>query len=114
MEKMKEESPVKRQKTRFSGVRYKHKFELPYFNKGAGGLFVTIIARSTGLIKVISEIVVDYVLQPPALCSTECTFAALLGSGRVVTWGHGLAGGDSSAVQEELKDQVVQHIYSTG
>ena len=37
-----------------------------------------------------------------------------LGNGRVVTWGSADYGGDSSAVQGELKDQVVQQIYSTG
>ena len=36
-----------------------------------------------------------------------------LGNGRVVTWGNADDGGDSSAVQGELKDQVVQQIYST-
>ena len=32
----------------------------------------------------------------------------------MVTWGDARWGGDSSAVQGELKDQVVQQIYSTG
>ena len=31
-----------------------------------------------------------------------------------MTWGNADFGGDSSAVQGELKDQVVKHIYSTG
>ena len=30
-----------------------------------------------------------------------------------MAWGHAKYGGDSSAVQGELKDQVVQQIYST-
>ena len=37
----------------------------------------------------------------------------LRNQGRVVTWGSARYGGDSSAVQGELKDQVVQQIYST-
>ena len=45
--------------------------------------------------------------------STDYAFAALLGNGRVVTWGDAGWGGDSSAVQGELKDQVVEQIYST-
>ena len=32
----------------------------------------------------------------------------------MVTWGSAFHGGDSSAVQGELKDQVVEQIYSTG
>ena len=43
--------------------------------------------------------------------STGGAFAALTTTGRVVTWGDA-DGGDSSAVQGELKDQVVQKIYS--
>ena len=39
---------------------------------------------------------------------------AVLGNGRVVTWGSAGSGGDSSAVQGQLKDQVVEQIYSTG
>ena len=31
----------------------------------------------------------------------------------MVTWGDARFGGDSSAVQGELKDQVVKKIYST-
>jgi len=34
--------------------------------------------------------------------STDRAFAATLGNGRVVTWGDVLAGGDSTAVQEQL------------
>ena len=43
--------------------------------------------------------------------STGGAFAAVLGDGRVVTWGEAENGGDSMAVQEQLRD--VQHIYST-
>ena len=38
-------------------------------------------------------------------------FAALLGDGFVVTWGHSTCGGDSSAVQEQLRD--VQQIQAS-
>ena len=38
-------------------------------------------------------------------------FAAVLGNGHVVTWGRAGYGGDSAAVQEQLRD--VQHISST-
>ena len=55
----------------------------------------------------------EYTLQTTAVYSTAQAFAAVLGSGRVVTWGHANGGGDSSAVQGLLEDQVVQHIYST-
>jgi hypothetical protein len=53
----------------------------------------------------------DQVVQH--IYSTSKAFAAVLASGRVVTWGDAGSGGDSSSVQAELKDQVVQHIYST-
>ncbi|OLQ01444.1 E3 ubiquitin-protein ligase HERC2 [Symbiodinium microadriaticum] len=39
-------------------------------------------------------------------------FAALLGDGSVATWGHAGPGGDSSAVQDQLRD--VQQIQATG
>ena len=39
--------------------------------------------------------------------STRSAFAAVLGDGRVVTWGS-----DNTAVQEQLRGDV-QHIYST-
>jgi len=39
-------------------------------------------------------------------------FAALLGDGSVVTWGSALHGGDSSAVQDQLRD--VQQIQTSG
>ena len=38
-------------------------------------------------------------------------FAAILGDGSVVTWGHARHGGDSSAVQEQLRD--VQQIQAS-
>ena len=37
------------------------------------------------------------------LKATQSTFAAILGDGSVVTWGHPYAGGDSNAVRERLK-----------
>ena len=37
------------------------------------------------------------------LKATQSTFAAILGDGSVVTWGHPYAGGDSNAVREQLK-----------
>ena len=39
-------------------------------------------------------------------------FAAILADGSVVTWGDPIFGGDSSAVQDQLK--TVQHIQATG
>ena len=39
-------------------------------------------------------------------------FAAILADGSVVTWGDPTFGGDSSAVQDQLK--TVQHIQATG
>ena len=38
-------------------------------------------------------------------------FAALLGDGSVVTWGYGAIGGDSSVVQDQLRD--VQQIQAS-
>ena len=42
----------------------------------------------------------------------DCVFAAPLGDGSVVTWGHDHNGGDSIAVQDQLLD--VQQIQSSG
>ena len=42
--------------------------------------------------------------------STGCSFAAILGDGSVVTWGIADSGGDSSAVQDQLKN--VQQIQA--
>ena len=39
-------------------------------------------------------------------------FAAILGDGSVVTWGNAVWGGDSTAVQDQLKN--AQQIQSTG
>ena len=39
-------------------------------------------------------------------------FAAILGDGSVVTWGHAFLCGDSNAVRDQLKN--VQQIQSTG
>ena len=36
--------------------------------------------------------------------AAETAFAAILTEGRVVTWGDPINGGDSSRVQEQLKD----------
>ena len=45
------------------------------------------------------------------ISSTQTTsFAAILGDGSVVTWGYMRFGGDSSAVEEQLKN--VQHIQA--
>ena len=41
----------------------------------------------------------------------EYAFAAILGDGSVVTWGHAALGGDSSAVQDQLKN--VQQIQAS-
>ena len=43
--------------------------------------------------------------------SRDGAFAALLGDGCVVTWGHADAGGDSSVVQGQLKN--VQQIQAS-
>ena len=43
--------------------------------------------------------------------SNKSTFAAILGDGFVVTWGHNNYGGDSSTVQDHLKK--VQQIQPT-
>ena len=43
--------------------------------------------------------------------STDSAFAAILEDGSVVTWGHAKSGGDSSAVQDQLKG--VQQIQAT-
>ena len=42
----------------------------------------------------------------------EAAFAKILGDGSVVTWGDSECGGDSSAVQDRLKD--VQQIQASG
>ena len=42
--------------------------------------------------------------------STSCSFAAILGDGSVVTWGLADCGGDSTAVQDQLKN--VQQIQA--
>lgn len=47
----------------------------------------------------------------PRLYCTSSAFAAVLWNGRVVTWGNNLFGGDSGAVQDQLKD--VRKIEST-
>eukprot|EP00439_Symbiodinium_sp_Y106_P084949 s112_g27.t1 len=45
------------------------------------------------------------------VCAAEVAFAAVLGDTSVVTWGHSSHGGDSSAVQDQLKN--VQQIQVT-
>ena len=47
-----------------------------------------------------------------AIQATECAFAAILGNGSVVTWGGAELGGDSRAVQGQLRN--VQAIQATG
>ena len=71
------------------------------------------ITESSALPKDLSKVVADYMLQSLIVSSTAYAFAFVLASGRVVTWGNAAYGGNSSAVQGELKDQVVRHIYST-
>ena len=44
--------------------------------------------------------------------ASDDAFAAILGDGSVVTWGHVGLGGESSAVQDQLKN--VQQIQETG
>ena len=45
------------------------------------------------------------------VCASQGVFAAILGCGTVVTWGYTAFGGDSSAVQDQLKN--VQQIQAT-
>ena len=47
----------------------------------------------------------------PATSSNSITFAAILADGSVVTWGHELSGGDSSTVQDQLKN--VQNVQAS-
>ena len=77
--------------------------------------FLEKVTESTTLHKDLSNVVSAYLLPRAVIVSsTSKAFAAVSASGRVVTWGSADYGGDSSSVQAELKDQVVQHIYSTG
>ena len=72
------------------------------------------VKESTTLHKDLSNVVCAYSIPREIIVSsTSQAFAAVLASGRVVTWGSAFFGGDSSSVQAELKDQVVQHNYST-
>ncbi len=72
------------------------------------------VTESTLLHKDLSNVVCRYLLlQDVIVSSTSLAFAAVLASGRVVTWGDARYGGDSSSVQAELKDQFVQHICAT-
>ena len=45
-------------------------------------------------------------------CGADVALAALLGDGCVVTWGPADVGGDSSAVQDQLKN--VQQVQASG
>ena len=75
--------------------------------------FLEKVTESTTLHKDLSNVVSAYLLPRAVIVSsTSKAFAAVSASGRVVTWGSADYGGDSSSVQAELKDQVVQHIYS--
>eukprot|EP00439_Symbiodinium_sp_Y106_P032401 s4170_g3.t2 len=47
----------------------------------------------------------------PQVCGNEAAFAAILGDGSVVTWGAARAGGDSRAVQDQLRN--VQQIQAS-
>ncbi|CAE7416259.1 HERC2, partial [Symbiodinium sp. KB8] len=50
--------------------------------------------------------------EPLRLASTVHAFAAILGDGTVVTWGHDAHGGSSTAVRPELKN--VKQVQATG
>ena len=91
----------------------KHGFLLPFHSTAARDALREHVTTATALPDVLSRIVCEYTLQTTAVYSTLGAFAAVLGSGRVVKWGYADYGGDSSAVQGLLEDQVVQHIYST-
>ena len=71
-------------------------------------------ARTIGEYGLRTDDVVHLYFQPVrilAITSREAAFAAILCDGSVVTWGNA-NGGDSSAVQDQLKD--VQHIQASG
>ena len=51
-------------------------------------------------------------ISPVQVCHTESAFAAILGDASVVTSGHSKSGGESSAVQNQLKN--LQQIQGTG
>ena len=72
------------------------------------------VTESTPLHKDLSNVVSAYLLpQNVIVSSTNTAFAVVSARGQLITWGSAGYGGDSSSVQAELKDQVVQHIYST-
>ena len=51
------------------------------------------------------------IAQQPKIAATQSAFALWCeGAGRIVTWGHASSGGDSSAVQDQLRN--VQHVYA--
>ena len=46
------------------------------------------------------------------IAASEVAFAAILADGSVVTWGDAVGGGDSTAVQQQLKNaQHIQTVY---
>ena len=71
-----------------------------------------LVAAHTALGGEMGALVAAYACCDLAIFSTNGAFAAKLVNGRVVTWGDARNGGDSSAVQSELKD--VETIYANG
>lgn len=53
----------------------------------------------------------DQLWNVQEMSASQSAFAALLADGRVLTWGSGLSGGDSSGVQSHLSN--VQKIHAT-
>ena len=85
----------------------KHGFLLPFHSLPAREALGKRITEATALPDVLSDLVCGYTLHSTSFCSTQGgAFAFSLANGRVVTWGNADYGGDSSAVQGELKDQV--------
>ena len=80
-------------------------------------LKITAKGRQLDLAATLSQVglrdgdVVDAVVQLPKLAATWKTFAWHGHGGDIVTWGHPRHGGDSSQVQEQLRN--VLHIQAT-
>ena len=60
--------------------------------------FTQQVGAATNLPEVLIDIISGYTIHPAAFYSTGSAFAAVLGSGKVVTWGNAAWGGDSSIV----------------
>ena len=74
--------------------------------------FLDAIQSGSQLIPELTRCVFDYYYTTVKFFSTDEAFAAIIANDQVMTWGHADYGGDSRAVQAELK-QDVDTIYST-